>query len=66
MKIFFMKVLCHLLVFICDLTHKLSDKKEEELQEWFIEIIGYHCPFAIWSNGIDKKYNLNIWKKVNG
>ena len=33
------------------------------MQEWFIDIIGYHCPLAIWSCNINDKYGLNIWKK---
>jgi len=63
MKIFFMKILCIFLVRLCDLTHRLPDKKDEELHEWFIEIIGYSCPFAMWSYRINKKYNFNIWWK---
>jgi len=63
MKIFFMKVLCYVFAWACDLMHTLPDRQEERLQEWFIDIIGYHCPFAIWSVQISRRYNLNIWKK---
>lgn len=46
---------------LCELTHKLPYKQEEELQEWFIDVIGYHCPFATWAFKIDEKYEINMW-----
>lgn len=58
-----MKVLSFVLVKICDLTHMLPNKQEEILQVWFIDNIGYHCPFAVWSCRIDEKYECGIWKK---
>ena len=64
MKIFLMKVLCLLFARICDLQHIiLTDKQDDRLQLWFIDIIGYHCPMVVWSYNINEKYNLNIWKK---
>jgi len=62
MKIF-MTFLCFILNQICELTHHLPEKQEDKLQGWFVEIIGYHCPFSIWSYKINEKYNLAIWKK---
>ena len=47
---------------ICELIHHLPYKYEVKLQKWFIDIIGYHCPFATWSFNICDKYNLNLWK----
>lgn len=58
-----MKFLCWLLAEICGLMHKLPNKQEERLQEWFTDIVGYHCPFALWSYRINQRYGLNIWKK---
>jgi len=59
----FMSFLALILLWICELTHYLSEKQEDRLQGFFVEVIGYSCPFALWSYNINEKYNLNIWKK---
>jgi len=65
MKNKLMSLLCITLIKICDLTHMLNDSHEERLQSLFIATIGYHCPFAMWSYQINKRYGLNVWKKHN-
>ena len=63
MKLLFMKILSLALVKLCDLQHiVLTDAQDERLQGFFIEVIGYHCPLATWSDRIDDKYNLGVWK----
>ena len=59
----FQLMLCQILLWVCELTHYLSEKHEDKLQQWFIDIIGYSCPFALWSFHINEKYGFNIWKK---
>jgi len=61
-----MKLLAQLLMLICDLIHKLPTKQEEKLQIWFIDIIGYHCPFATWAFVICDKYDLDLWLPNRG
>lgn len=68
MKRIILKEIALILVWICDLTHKLPYSYEERLQEKiFIRFIGYHCPFATWSYRIDRmtKFTLGIWKLPN-
>jgi len=65
MKKFLMYLLCVALVKACDFTHLLPDKQEEALQAWFIAIIGYRCPFALWSYHVNQRYGFNVWEKPN-
>lgn len=59
-----MLILCFVLSWMCEIQHFiLSDKQDERLNDWFIEIIGYHCPFTTWSYKINEKYKFNIWKE---
>jgi hypothetical protein len=48
-------------MWVCELTHKLPYNQEERLQFLFIEIFGYHCPFATWAFQIDEKYGFDKW-----
>ena len=63
----FIKYLLYMLSYflecICAMQHeKLSDIHDDKLQELWIKIFGYHCPFAIWSENIDRKFNLGVWR----
>ena len=57
-----MKLLAQILMLICELMHHLPAKQEKKIQNWFIDVIGYHCPFATWAFNICEKYNIDIWK----
>ena len=54
-------MIAEVLMWTCDLTHKLSYEYEEKLQGLFINIFGYHCPFATWAFWIDEHLGYNKW-----
>jgi hypothetical protein len=67
MKYEFIKYLVNVFALICEIQHKvLPDKTDEKLQELFIKIIGYHCPFTTWSFWLDTKFNIGEWKPTDG
>ena len=54
-------IISQYLMWTCDLTHMLPHPYDDKLQEIFINIIGYHCPFATWAFHIDEKFGSNRW-----
>ena len=54
-------IIAQCLMWTCELIHKLPYEYEEKLQELFINIIGYHCPFATWAFWIDEKLGKDRW-----
>ena len=61
MKKIIFDVIAQYLMWICDLTHLLPYEYEEKLQGLFINIFGYHCPFATWAFIIDENFGSNRW-----
>ena len=59
------KVLVKILENICSLQHRLPDCIDEFMQVkvWTGIWPGYHCPFALWSAKLNKKWRLDVWRK---
>ena len=57
-----MRSIAKILMLVCKLMHRLPNKYESRLQSWFIDIVGYHCPFATWAFKICDKYDLDLWR----
>ena len=54
---------CKTLTLICDLQHKFLPRLVDDVvQQGWILIFGYHCPFVHWSLDLDEKYNLGVWE----
>lgn len=47
---------------LCTLCHHLPGNYDDHLQNLFITVFGYHCPFAQWSFWVDEKFNVGWWK----
>jgi hypothetical protein len=60
MKIIF-DIIAEFLMRVCELTHLLPEPYHDKVQGIFIDIIGYHCPFATWAFQIDEKFGSNRW-----
>jgi len=59
------KLIVILLEKFCTLTHRLPPYYDEKLQCLFIRVLGYHCPFALWSYWLDKQFDLKVWKETD-
>jgi len=47
---------------ICEYQHKyLSDELDDKLQKFYIDKIGYHCPFVTWSFMLERRFHLGMW-----
>ena len=58
-------IIAQYLMWVCELTHLLPEPYHDKVQKIFIDVIGYHCPFATWAFDIDEFYGSNRWHVKN-